>query len=158
MFLGYYNVEFSISRFLLSTADIVSDSMSASSTGLNQSFTYSSLAITPSPKVLYARAGSYLYRLSFDNDYTISNWSNNTNVTTSAQLTISSKSNSNFQDNKTLSFTIQPIAASDLKVYYGDVVNIYGITTFDGDQAVSGSSTFNSALSKVYSTASDKPE
>lgn len=156
LFLGYYNVEFSISKFPLSGEDVVvSDNISATSTGLTQSFTYSSLAITPSPKVLYARAGSYLYRLSFENDYTISNWSNNTNVTTSAQLTISSKSNSNFQDNKTLSFTIQPIAASDLKVYYGDVGNIYGITTFDGDQEVSGSSNFNSALSKVYSTASD---
>lgn len=155
LFLGYYNVEFSISRFLLSEADVVSDNISATSTGLTQSFTYSSLAITPSPKELYARAGSYLYRLSFDNDYTISDWSNNTNVTTSAQLTISSKSSSNFQGNKTLVFTINPIAASELNVYYGDVGNIYGITTFDGDKAVSGNSTFSSALSKVYSTASD---
>lgn len=155
LFLGYYNVEFTISRFLLSNADVVSDNISATSTGLTQSFTYSSLAITPSPKELYARSGSYLYKLSFKDDYTISNWSNNTNVTTSAELTISSKSGSNFQDNKTLVFTINPIAASDLKVYYGDVSDIYGITTFDGDQEVSGSSNFNSALSKVYSTASD---
>ena len=156
LYVGYYYAPFTISRLNLSDDKVyMSDNVSATSTGLKQSFTYSSLAIEPTPKNLYVVAGEYKYKLELEKDYSLTGYSGNVNATTSAQMTVSSISTGNYVGSKTVQFTINPIAASDLKVYYGDVGNIYGITTFDGDQAVSGSSTFNSALSKVYSTASD---
>ena len=156
LYVGYYYVPFTISKFDLSGDTVyMSDNVSATGTGLTQSFTYSSLAIEPSPKNLYVVAGEYKYKLELEKDYSLTGYSGNVNVTTSAQMTVSSISTGNYVGSKTVQFTINPIAASELNVYYGDVGNIYGITTFDGDQAVSGSSTFNSALSKVYSTASD---
>lgn len=156
LYVGYYYAPFTISRLNLSDDKVyMSDNVSATSTGLKQSFTYSSLAIEPTPKNLYVVAGEYKYKLKFEKDYSLTGYSGNVNATTSAEMTVSSISTGNYVGNKTVQFTINPIAASDLKVYYGDVGNIYGITTFDGDQEVSGSSNFNSALSKVYSTASD---
>ncbi len=159
LYVGYYNLTFTISQLNLSASNISMSDVppdGANISRLETEYTYSSLAVCPAPKYLYVRAGNDQYRLHIGDDFTISsNYTNNYNVGT-ANMTVTNVTGSNFAGFKTLTFTINPIAGEELNVYYGGVSDIYGITTYTGTRYPSDSGgSFDQAMKEVYETATD---
>ena len=159
LYVGYYNLPFTISQLNLSASTVSMSDVPPSGAEiarLETEYTYSSLAVCPAPKYLYVRAGNDQYRLHIGDDFTISSkYTNNYNVGT-ANMSVTNVEGSNFAGTKTLEFTINPIAGGELNVYYGGVSDIYGITTYTGTRYTSDSGeSFDQAMKEVYETATD---
>ena len=159
LYVGYYNLKFSISQLDFSGGTVSMSDVPPSGAEiarLETEYTYSSLAVCPAPKYLYVRAGNDQYRLHIGDDFTISSkYTNNYNVGT-ANMSVTNVEGSNFAGTKTLEFTINPIAGGELNVYYGGVSDIYGITTYTGTRYPSDSDvSYDQAMKEVYETATD---